>query len=69
VEIELFRLDYNCQRPHSSLNYRTPKDFADIARRDLPAPPGAAAALFEGKLGRASVASMCKDVEDRIGVN
>jgi putative transposase len=69
VEIELFRVDYNCERPHSSLDYRTPKAFGDIARRDLPAPPGAAAALFEGKPGRASDPSMCKDVEDRIGVN
>ena len=28
AEIELWRIDYNTQRPHSSLDYRTPCEFA-----------------------------------------
>jgi putative transposase len=35
VEIELYRLDYNCHRPHSSLNYQTPKAFGVIARSEM----------------------------------
>ena len=35
VEIEEWRIDYNCERPHSSLDYRTPKAFGDIARSKL----------------------------------
>lgn len=46
AEIELWRVDYNCERPHSSLDYRTPKSFGDLVRRKVPAPPGAAAASF-----------------------
>ena len=30
-KISAWRLEYNEQRPHSSLNYRTPKEFAAIA--------------------------------------
>ncbi len=48
AEIEIWRVDYNCQRPHSSLDYRTPKAFGDLVRRKVPAPPGAAAAILEG---------------------
>ncbi len=29
AEIELWRVDYNTERPHSSLDYRTPKTFGD----------------------------------------
>lgn len=50
AEIELYRLDYNTERPHSSLDYRTPRDFGAIARGQVPASPGAAAALFGGDL-------------------
>jgi putative transposase len=49
VEIELWRIDYNCERPHSALGYRTPKAFGDIARRNLPPSAGAAAAIVEGE--------------------
>jgi putative transposase len=38
AEIELWRVDYNCERPHSALRYETPKAFGDRARRDLPTP-------------------------------
>lgn len=30
---EAFRKEYNAERPHSSLGYRTPREFAEIARR------------------------------------
>lgn len=46
AEIELFRVDYNCERPHSSIDYKTPQAFGVIARSEMPASPGAAAALF-----------------------
>ena len=49
VEIELWRVDYNCERPHSSLAYETPKAFGDQARRQLPPSAGAAAALVDGE--------------------
>ncbi len=48
VEIELDRLDYNSERPHSSLSYQTPKAFGDIARCNVPPSAGAAAAILEG---------------------
>jgi putative transposase len=32
VEIELWRIDYNRVRPHSSLDYRTPEAFGALAR-------------------------------------
>jgi len=47
AEIELYRVDYNNERPHSALNYRTPRDFGILARTTKPASPGAAAALFD----------------------
>jgi hypothetical protein len=31
TKIEAWRVDYNEQRPHSSLNYQTPREFAAIA--------------------------------------
>jgi predicted ATPase len=40
VEIERWRVDYNCERPHSAVGYRTPKAFGDIARRNLPPSAG-----------------------------
>ncbi len=33
LEIEQWRIDYNTQRPHSALGYRTPKMFGDQAGR------------------------------------
>jgi Integrase core domain len=32
AEIELWRVDYNRVRPHSSLDYRTPEAFGESAR-------------------------------------
>src|SRR3954468_16730287 len=45
AEIELWRVDYNTQRPHSALGKDTPEAFGREARRRLPPPAGAAAAL------------------------
>ena len=32
AEIELWRVDYNTERPQSALDYRTPKAFGDLVR-------------------------------------
>ena len=32
-KIAAWREEYNCERPHSSLNYRTPTEFATLARQ------------------------------------
>ena len=45
VEIEAWRVDYNCERPHSSLGYETPRAFGDKARSTMPPAAGAAAAM------------------------
>jgi putative transposase len=37
--VEDWRLDYNGARPHSSLGYLTPDEFAKTVREGLPAPP------------------------------
>ena len=56
AEIEIYRVDYNRVRPHSSLDYRTPEAFGVIARSQVPPSAGAAAALFEvGPPGPASL--------------
>ena len=47
VEIEEWRVDYNTERPHSALDYRTPKTFGDLVRRKVPPSAGAAAAILE----------------------
>jgi putative transposase len=47
-KIAAWRIDYNEQRPHSSLGYRTPKEFAtsmraaEVGSASLAAPPSAA---------------------------
>ena len=46
VEIELYRLDYNRQRPHSSLGCQTPEAFGVVARREMPPSAWAAAAFI-----------------------
>lgn len=55
AEIELYRVDYNQDRPHSSLGYQTPKSFGVIARREMPPSAGAAAALPKGESQRSLV--------------
>lgn len=54
AEIELYRLDYNAERPHSSLDYKTPQAFGAVARAEVPPSAGAAAALFKGELQESS---------------
>jgi putative transposase len=69
AEIELWRVDYDTQRPHSALGYATPKMFADQARQKAPPSAGAAAALdgFAEPPPRQQVA--CQQVEQGIEVN
>jgi putative transposase len=69
VEIELWRIDYNTERPHSALDYRTPKAFGDLVRSKLPASPGAAAALFEDDVQRPTRSRAREGVESRVEVN
>lgn len=45
-KIEAWRVDYNTERPHSSLSYRTPQEFA-AARLAPPPAPAAVQALGE----------------------
>jgi putative transposase len=69
AEIEIWRVDYNCERPHSAIDYRTPKAFGDLARSYLPPSAEAAAAILEGDLPRGIHHSEHNHIEDRIGVN
>ncbi len=41
-KIELWRHDYNSQRPHSSLGYRTPEEFARVVAASPSASSGSA---------------------------
>lgn len=69
AEIELFRVDYNCNRPHSSLGYETPRAFGEVARRRMPPSAGAAAAQQAGDVG-GGVSHPNRDrVEDRLEIN
>jgi putative transposase len=69
VEIELWRVDYNCERPHSSLRYLTPKTFGDHARRDLPPSAGAAAAFVGGEPRAPGQQATCNHVEQEMKIN
>jgi putative transposase len=69
AEIELWRVDYNCERPHSSLDYRTPKAFGDLVRSKLPPSAGAAAAVLTGGQQPAPRDRARDGVENRIEVN
>jgi putative transposase len=63
AEIELWRIDYNCHRPHSALGYEVPKTFGDRARRHVPA------AFVEGALKPVPGNSLDERVEKEIEVN
>jgi transposase InsO family protein/transposase len=69
VEIEEWRVDYNTERPHSALDYRTPKAFGDMVRCKVPPSAGAAAALFEGDVQRPARSRARQGVESRVEVN
>jgi len=68
AEIELWRVDYNTERPHSALDYRTPKDFGDLARSKVPPSAGAAAASVGGELRPGARDRVRGGVENRIEV-
>ena len=69
VDVETWRVHYNCERPHSSLDSRTPKEFGDIARCKLPPSAGAAAASLEGEPQRRTHHFTSNHVEDQHAVN
>ena len=69
VEIELWRVDYNCQRPHSSLRYETPKTFGDRVRSQVPPSAGATAVLIGESAEAPGHQTTCQLVEERIEVN
>lgn len=69
VEIELWREQYNCERPHSALRYESPKTFGDRARRDLPPSVGAAAALPGAPPETPPHQRPCQVSEERIEIN
>ncbi len=47
-KIEAWRVDYNTQRPHSSLGYQTPEEFAAAAATRLAPPPAPAGDMVLG---------------------
>jgi putative transposase len=69
AEIELWRVEYNCERPHSSLRYETPKTFGDRARAHLPPSAGAAAALVTESAPAPRHTLPCQTNEKQIEVN
>ena len=69
AEIELWRVDYNTERPHSALDYRTPKAFGDLVRSNVPPSAGAAAAPADGGSQRHGRHRVRDGVEGRIEVN
>jgi len=58
VEIELWREDYNRVRPHSSLDYRTPAAFGELARAHAQRAPRGLPYAFVAAAGDADAASM-----------
>ena len=69
AEIELWRVDYNTERSHSALDYRTPKAFGDLVRSKVAPSARAAAAIFEGELQGVARDRARHGVENRVEVN
>lgn len=69
AEIELWRVDYNCERPHSSLDYRTPKAFGDLVRSKVPPSAGAAAAIRRSEQQHGPRDRARQRVENQVEVN
>jgi putative transposase len=69
AEIEIWRTHYNCERPHSSLDARTPQEFGDLVRCKTPASPGAAAASFVRDLMKEGHRAESDHIEHRVEVN
>jgi putative transposase len=68
-EIAIWRNHYNCERPHSSLDARTPKEFGDLVRSKVPPSAVAAAAPLADDLPGPGHRLKSKAVEHRIEVN
>lgn len=58
AEIELWRIDYNEVRPHSSLDYRTPAAFGELARAHASEAPGGLPYAFVAVAGEAVASSV-----------
>lgn len=69
VEVELWRQDYNCVRPHSALRYEAPKTFGDRVRCHLPPSAGATAVLFGEREKAPGQQATCQVMEQGIEVN
>jgi putative transposase len=69
VEIETWRVHFNCERPHSSLDARTPKEFGDLVRCKVPPSAGAAAAPLDRDLVRRAHQRESCHVENRMEIN
>ena len=69
AEIEIWRVEYNSDRPHSSLHYETPKAFGDRARSQVPPSAGATAVLIGESAEAPGHQTTCQLVEERIEVN
>lgn len=69
VEIETWRMHFNCERPHSSLDARTPKEFGDLVRCKVPPSAGAAAAPVDRDLLRRAHQPESGHVENRMEIN
>jgi transposase InsO family protein len=52
VLVEQWRIDYNTNRPHSSLRYQTPQEVADRWQTTLRASPCAASASTAGNINK-----------------
>ena len=61
AEIEMYRVDYNRNRPHSALDYRTPAEFAELVRVKLEV-------TTEGPAGAMGEA-ITEDPSDRSGLS
>lgn len=58
AEIELWRVDYNTERPHSSLDYRTPAAFGELARAHASEARGGLPYAFVACAGEAVASSV-----------
>jgi len=63
VEIELWRVDYNRVRPHSSLDYRTPEAFGELARAYAHEAPRGLPSAFVA----ATACHLASDVDCNVG--
>ncbi len=69
VEAELWRVDYNCVRPHSSSRLRDPEGLRRSGSRQVPPSAGAAAASIGESAEAPRHQSACQLTEERIEIN